>query len=626
MPRTQAAAQIVYPGLEASLQRLNIDELKWYLKVLPEANPARKAEQVALLYRVLIDPARLKPLLARLAPLERQVVAEVAYSQPHSFELDMLEARYPGARTPRSLYYSGYGYFSYGGKREDATPYDLFFFSGYDYGRYMATEVAATVRMLLPAPAPSALASQADPPAQLSSRQQGAPPPALFISDSERAIFHDLSATLYLIQQGKATIGAATRLPTLPTLRLLRATLLHGDYFHEEDYDRAEDAVRPLALVVLVQAAKWAAPTSAGTKLELTKAGQALLGATLGPQHIREAWERWLKSDLLDELSRVRNIKGQQAKGTRLTKPAERRAALAAVLPELPPGRWVEMDELLRYLRATRRLPAVERSGTRALSVGSASSYYSEDSYSGNYWDVVIGSYLRATLWEYVATLGLIEIAYTWPEEAPHDFGQLYYLDDNALSRYDGLVAMRLSNLGAYVLGLASDYTPPPLLVDAGAPVLKVLPNLDVVITAPDRITPGERTLIERIAAPQSQDVYRLSRELLLEASSSGLDLAQVKAFLAGKSGQSAEEFPQIVRVFFDDMGRRLGALREGGSHWLLEADDPLLLTELSNNSALRALVELATVGGRTALLIPSEHEATVRRQLKKLGYLPRKQ
>jgi len=143
------------------------------------------------------------------------------------------------------------------------------------------------------------------------------------------------------------------------------------------------------------------------------------------------------------------------------------------------------------------------------------------------------------------------------------------------------------------------------------------------VITDAGRLAPNERALLERIAAPQSQDVYRLNREQLLEAANSGLDLPQIKQFLAAKSGQA--EFPQIVRVFFEDLEKRLGALRELGTMLVLEGDDHYVLTELSNNPALRAQIQLGTIGDQTVLLIPEQHEASVRKQLKKLGYIPRK-
>jgi hypothetical protein len=111
----------------------------------------------------------------------------------------------------------------------------------------------------------------------------------------------------------------------------------------------------------------------------------------------------------------------------------------------------------------------------------------------------------------------------------------------------------------------------------------------------------------------------------LLEAASGGLDLCQVREFLTVKSGQAEAEFPQIVRVFFEDLEKRLNALREAGRMIVIEGDDAYLLTELSNNSALRALAQLGSIGGRTVLLVPEEQETTARRQLKKLGYIPKK-
>jgi len=39
----------------------------------------------------------------------------------------------------------------------------------------------------------------------------------------------------------------------------------------------------------------------------------------------------------------------------------------------------------------------------------------------------------------------------------------------------------------------------------------------------------------------------------------------------------------------------------------------------------LYEILEHGTIGDRTVLLIPEQHEAAVRKQLKKLGYIPRK-
>ena len=82
--------------------------------------------------------------------------------------------------------------------------------------------------------------------------------------------------------------------------------------------------------------------------------------------------------------------------------------------------------------------------------------------FGGNHdWDFVQGRYVLCVLFEYAATLGLIDIAYTRPEDARLDFTEMSSSDSLAyLSRYDGLRYFRLNPLGAYCLDLAVSYTP----------------------------------------------------------------------------------------------------------------------------------------------------------------------
>src|SRR5205823_2509889 len=206
----------------------------------------------------------------------------------------------------------------------------------------------------------------------------------------------------------------------------------------------------------------------------------------------------------------IRAIRGQQSRDVALTKPPGRREKLNRVLRDCPLGRWVDFDEFLRYMRAEGQLPDIERNIPSGLYIGSYFEYGWLGYNNVRYWDVVAGSYLRAVLWEYAATLGLVDIAYTRPEDTPHDFGDLYGLDEleeDYLSRYDGLLALRLTDLGAYALDLAAGYTPPAIAVPSGPPQLRILPNLDLVITDPSRITPNERALLERICKVRGEAV-----------------------------------------------------------------------------------------------------------------------
>lgn len=637
MPRPQPPTASTLPSLVEGLSGLTVDNLKWYAALLPTVPPMRKADITAMMVDALTGVDQVRRLWEMLTPRQQEVVAAALYDNNGVYDLDVVDARFPGVSPPAQPDYSSYFYGS--GKKRHATAFDLFFATRSDFGRYIAPEVATVLRSFVPPPAPSTMRSLDEVPTVLADPRYPDEVVEVMVADTERAVFHDLAATLALVQAGKVSVSSATRLPTLASVRLLRQRLLLGDYFAGEEYERAEDAIRPLALVMLVQAAKWAAPaSSAGSKLELTRAGQAVLAGSsspggsnsLRPEHVREAWERWLKTDLLDELSRVRAIRGQQSRETRLTKPAERREKLARILRDSPVERWVEFDEFLRYMRAESQLPDIERNIPSNLYIGSDFEFGWLGYDNVKYWDLAVGTYLRATLWEYAATLGIVDIAYTRPEESPHDFDfEVYDLGDlgeEYVSRYDGLLALRLTGLGAYVLGLSASYTPPALAAPEGPPLLRVLPNLDLVVTAIRRMMPNERAFLERIAMPQSDVVYHLSREKLLDAAQQGLTVEEILRIIATMSGLSETEFPQTVRVLFSDLQRKLGALTEGERMLVLESGDDLVLIELAHSRQLAGLVHLGKVGERTVLLVPESSEAPVRKHLKKLGYVPGKQ
>src|SRR5262245_57051730 len=252
MPRTQISPAPTLPTLETSLSAMTVDQLQWYAGALPEHTPTRKGELIALLAGTLGDTTRIRLLLSQLTPVQQQVLAEAAHSPTGRYDAEMIEAKYPGSKTPKNPRTFGYGFYGYGSqKKEYATPFELFFFYNYDVGLYLPPDLAERLRALVPAPPPAELKTRAKPPTIGAAKKGRAAPPEVLVSESERNIFHDIGATLYLAQQSKISVSPATSLPTLPALRLLRQQLLVGDYF-ADDYERAEEAIRTLALVVLI--------------------------------------------------------------------------------------------------------------------------------------------------------------------------------------------------------------------------------------------------------------------------------------------------------------------------------------------------------------------------------------
>jgi hypothetical protein len=216
-----------------------------------------------------------------------------------------------------------------------------------------------------------------------------------------------------------------------------------------------------------------------------------------------------------------------------------------------------------------------------------------------------------AFLFEYAATLGLIDVAYIHPAGARRNYGDLWGTDDlTCLSRYDGLLYFRLNNLGAWVLGLTDNFTPSPI---EHQQILKVLPNLDVVATGP--LLPGDQLFLEQFTIQSSENVWKIGRTNLLKALEDGQSITDIQTFLQAKSG---DDLPNPVAVLLSETAERVTGLQSQGEAWLIEAKDAALAQLIANDGKLRSLCLLA---GEQTIVVPKENEAAFRRNLRKLGY-----
>ena len=272
----------------------------------------------------------------------------------------------------------------------------------------------------------------------------------------------NLVAVLELAADRRLRCRAATRWPLAATVRLVEDALVAGDYYDKDDPGGGEPIAAfawPMLLQVgglatLVRGDGSAPPRSgmAGTVLELTARGDAVL-ARPSYQALGALWERWLKSVSHDELSRVEAIKGQRRPAT-LTPATRRRAAVADGLAALRPGEWVDVGTLFGILR-TQPGPLAAVKSLISLwrlylvdpchgSLGRA---------AGAAWEVVEGRYALCALFEYAATLGVVDVAYAGPRGARDDYRGLWGAGGyDCLSRYDGLVAVRVNELGVALL------------------------------------------------------------------------------------------------------------------------------------------------------------------------------
>lgn len=255
----------------------------------------------------------------------------------------------------------------------------------------------------------------------------------------------DLRAVLGQVARGKLKCSSASQRPSEITTRIIRRALAAGDHYEDE-------AIASFAWPLLLLAGGLALLD--GPWLRLTARGRTVLEKPQ-PEHLQGLWDRWLLKAPIDELMRVDAIRGQRKPGT-LSAPTKRRSAAAAAIAGLPVGEWVTVERLFDLARAVEPMLVVPRTPKAVWTLyvedperGSLG-YAREDLGVRGAWDVLEGRYLLCVVFEYAATLGLVDVAYRSPQDAREDFRGLWGTEDyRYLSRYDGLLALRRNGFGA---------------------------------------------------------------------------------------------------------------------------------------------------------------------------------
>lgn len=431
--------------------------------------------------------------------------------------------------------------------------------------------------------------------------------------NTEQAAANDLMAIMQLTDMGKIGVSPKTGKPTPAAVHQIRKVLSAGDFYPEEmvgneyDIEIGDAGIRPFAWIMLLQAAGLVKID--GGKLELSRTGKTALNKP-APETLKHIWERWLKYKDFHEMSRIEIIKGQKSKKRSLYVAESSRNSIADALSELEEGVWIETDVFFDFLIAKGHKFDIMRNGGWALYIGHPQ--YGSLGYNHITWNHVNGRFARAFLLEYAATLGVIDVAMIPPWRALDDISELWGADDiSCLSRYDGLYALRLNSLGAWILDQSGEYTPE----FRDQATIKIMPNLEIAYLAATDNKP-DALFLERFCEKKSDRVWKIWMAKLLQAIEEGVDLNSVVAFLEDRS---QEPFPQPVKTFFDDMRNRVNLIQDAGEARLVNCTDKAMAQLIANDSRLKDLC--MTAGGRY-LVVPRETETRFRRELRNLGYV----
>lgn len=418
---------------------------------------------------------------------------------------------------------------------------------------------------------------------------------------TEREALTNLRTVLELCAAGKVKCSDKTNRPSAATIRTIDTHLAHGDFY-------ADEPIAAFAWPLLLQAGGLARLD--GARLLPTPKGRAALGKPPADV-IRGLWQRWLTHAVIDEFSRIEEIKGQRIRNV-LTAAKPRRANVDIALGTCLPGQWVGVDTLFAVLRAGGLSPTIARNHMALWKLYLVNPEYGSLGYDGFHdWELLEGRYTLAVLFEYAGTLGLVDLDHVDAAGARDDYrGNWGARDLPALSRYDGLRAIRLTALGAYVLGLADTYRPADSETATATP-LKVLPNLDIVATGD--LPAADRLVLSAYAKQTGDHVWTASAASLLSALDVGRDVTELTTFL---SQRTEDERPGTFSTLVADVQRRAGQLTDLGHVRVIECADPALAALIGRD--LRSLCQRL---GDRHLAVRPDQELKFRKALIKLGY-----
>jgi hypothetical protein len=606
-------------NLIEALNNENSDELQKRIRLLGMSAkdcPTRKGDRVEYLRAYLLS-AELNDQIARMTGAEQTMVAEVVHNQSGCVDQARLLARY--GSIPTGYLQKQAGYWSQ--RYERSEPKRVKSLLGLIFYRQcIPTELRDRLAKLLPRPEEDRVAVTAGdalPATVEGARASGKLP--VYRRNMELAAHQDLYTVLRLIDQGRISVSEKTHVASAASMNRISAELYEGEFFSAEDEDQGDvykdrlSPIRAYAWPLLVQTGGLA--KRAGNKLQLSTKGKQVLQRKIPfAETIAELYRRWRDKGKIDEFRRINRIKGQTRrgrgyKGSQMTLPEERRNALELQLQRAPAGEWIQVDEWFRYMQS---------SGEQFEVTGNPWALYLVDAEYGSLgyggfhdFSILQGRYTLAYLFEYLATLGMIDVAYSAPHGARSDYHGNWGADEYGyLSRYDGLGWFRLNALGAFSLGMEDEYR---LKTPEMPPLLRTIDELEfLLLRAPE---PHERMLLEQYATI-SKNQLQLDTVRALRAIEQGGALVDLISLLRQ---QTKSRLTVEVEDFLDDLETRTTSIRDGGSARIIECASESLARLVAESGETGKYCFHA--GGRRVVVVEKSWRNFLN-GLRKLGYV----
>ena len=347
-----------------------------------------------------------------------------------------------------------------------------------------------------------------------------------------------------------------------------------------QDIRNAGEAIVSFGMVKLLQCADVIDITK--ERFVLSHKANHYAGLTM-PQKAKFLYNAYMKNGnaIIDECTRIFSSKLKFSRTVyNLSAP---RREIASYLKECPVNQWVDFAKFSKEIfKANDKIFAV--AGIPMIRDDYHMQYYSDAG-----WNCFEHCAISVMLIEYLAVLGAVDIL---AEDISHS-------EYSSYSAYEA-VYFRLTDLGAYLLGITDEYTPKDAYGDAtGDTGFIVQPNFDIVI--PNGAERMRHELFfdrfaEKTVNDQEVSVYKLDFKGMVNALNIGMYVREIDSYCQAFSSMP---IPDNVKTAFTEWEAQSSRIRIRAVT-LIEADDPYLIEEIKNYRGMDALSE----GEVTSVLI----------------------
>ncbi|OCA96479.1 helicase-associated domain-containing protein [Clostridium beijerinckii] len=373
----------------------------------------------------------------------------------------------------------------------------------------------------------------------------------------------ELTSIIKLVNSTKLKVTQASQMPNKTAMIKINEALIHKDIFFDQDISEVriiDNTTRIYGISKLLLESKIL--QSENGNLILGKMAEEFLTMNT-VEKCKEILNAYIFAKDIDELKRIKELK---VKTEYYGNYANCRNLILNYLEKVPIDKWINIEQLLRYIKKLDRNFLRKEVGT-IYTYSDYERYYYPDQ---NYWEEEAGRFIELVLMEYLTAIGMVDVLIKQD-----------YTDYDI--EYFKVTYFKLTSLGAHILGINKDYKIEEIEDETG---IIIQPNYEIMV--PGGLMKDVHCInLDKFAEKLSEDtvsIYKISFKSMVMALDNDISIEEVIEYL---KDASKNKIPENVLMSLNEWNERSKKIKIR-KVTIVETDDKYLLEELKSYKEIK--------------------------------------